>query len=100
MRILLGVSGGIAAYKVAIVLRQLRERGHHVRVIPTESALEFVGRATWEALSGEPVTTSVFEGTESVDHVRLGRERSEERRVGKEGRARRGAGDTRNRTRA
>ena len=74
MRILLGVSGGIAAYKVAIVLRQLRERGHHVRVIPTESALEFVGRATWEALSGEPVTTSVFEGTESVDHVRLGRE--------------------------
>ncbi len=74
MRILLGVSGGIAAYKVAIVLRQLREQGHRVRVIPTESALEFVGRATWEALSGEPVTTSVFEGTEQVDHVRLGRE--------------------------
>src|SRR5690625_717218 len=74
MRILLGVSGGIAAYKVAIVLRQLRELGHHVRVIPTDAALEFVGRATWEALSGEPVTTSVFEGTEQVDHVRLGRE--------------------------
>ncbi|WP_147917408.1 bifunctional phosphopantothenoylcysteine decarboxylase/phosphopantothenate synthase [Ruania zhangjianzhongii] len=74
MRILLGVSGGIAAYKVAIALRLLREGGHRVRVIPTEAALEFVGRATWEALSGEPVTTSVFQGTAQVDHVRLGRE--------------------------
>lgn len=74
MRILLGVSGGIAAYKVAIALRLLREGGHQVRVIPTEAALEFVGRATWEALSGEPVTTSVFQGTAQVDHVRLGRE--------------------------
>lgn len=74
MRILLGVSGGIAAYKVAIALRLLREGGHRVRVIPTEAALEFVGQATWEALSGEPVTTSVFQGTEHVDHVRLGRE--------------------------
>lgn len=73
MRILLGVSGGIAAYKVAIVLRQLREAGHRVRVIPTDAALEFVGRATWEALSGEVVTTSVFDGAEEVDHVRLGR---------------------------
>lgn len=74
MRILLGVSGGIAAYKVAIALRLLREGGHRVRVIPTDAALEFVGRATWEALSGEPVTTSVFHGTAQVDHVRLGRE--------------------------
>ncbi|WP_159620854.1 bifunctional phosphopantothenoylcysteine decarboxylase/phosphopantothenate--cysteine ligase CoaBC [Ruania rhizosphaerae] len=74
MRILLGVSGGIAAYKVPSVLRALREDGHAVRVIPTRAALDFVGRATWEALSGEPVTTSVFDGTESVDHVRLGRE--------------------------
>lgn len=74
MRILLGVSGGIAAYKVAIALRLLREGGHRVRVIPTGAALEFVGRATWEALSGEPVTTSVFQGTAQVDHVRLGRE--------------------------
>ncbi|QOR72482.1 bifunctional phosphopantothenoylcysteine decarboxylase/phosphopantothenate--cysteine ligase CoaBC [Ruania alkalisoli] len=74
MRILLGVSGGIAAYKVPSVLRSLREDGHAVRVIPTRAALDFVGRATWEALSGEPVTTSVFEGAESVDHVRLGRE--------------------------
>lgn len=73
MRILLGVSGGIAAYKAVLMLRQLREAGHRVRVIPTESALHFVGSATWAALSGEPVTTSVFEGVEHVDHVRLGR---------------------------
>ncbi len=73
LRILLGVTGGIAAYKVPFVLRELREAGHRVRVIPTESALEFVGRPTWEALSGEPVTTSVFDGAEQVDHVRLGR---------------------------
>ncbi|UFU01533.1 bifunctional phosphopantothenoylcysteine decarboxylase/phosphopantothenate--cysteine ligase CoaBC [Ruania suaedae] len=74
MRILLGVSGGIAAYKVPSVLRSLREDGHAVRVIPTRAALDFVGTATWEALSGQPVTTSVFDGAESVDHVRLGRE--------------------------
>ena len=73
LRVLLGVTGGIAAYKVPYVLRELREAGHRVRVIPTESALEFVGRTTWEALSGEPVTTSVFEGAEQVDHVALGR---------------------------
>ena len=73
LRILLGVTGGIAAYKVPYVLRELREAGHRVRVIPTESALEFVGQPTWEALSGEPVTTSVFAGAEQVDHVRLGR---------------------------
>ncbi|MEE6286464.1 bifunctional phosphopantothenoylcysteine decarboxylase/phosphopantothenate--cysteine ligase CoaBC [Georgenia sp. MJ173] len=73
LRILLGVSGGIAAYKAVLLLRLLREDGHQVRVIPTESALEFVGRATWEALSGEPVTTSVFAGTTDVDHVALGR---------------------------
>src|SRR5699024_4491105 len=55
------------------VVRALREAGHRVRVIPTDSALEFVGRPTWEALSGEPVTTSVFEGATGVDHVALGR---------------------------
>ncbi len=73
LRVLLGVTGGIAAYKAAFVLRALREAGHRVRVIPTEAALAFVGRPTWEALSGEPVTTSVFEGAEQVDHVALGR---------------------------
>lgn len=72
-RIVLGVTGGIAAYKAAILLRLLRERGHAVRVVPTVAALEFVGRATWEALSGEPVHTSVFDGAAQVEHVALGR---------------------------
>lgn len=74
MRIVLGVSGGIAAYKAVILLRLLREDGHQVDVIPTPSSLEFIGRATWEAISGRPVTTSVFEGVEQVRHVRLGQE--------------------------
>lgn len=73
LRILLGVSGGIAAYKAVLLLRLLREEGHRVRVVPTDSALAFVGRPTWEALSGEPVTTSVFDGATEVDHVALGR---------------------------
>ncbi|MGO1397521.1 MAG: bifunctional phosphopantothenoylcysteine decarboxylase/phosphopantothenate synthase [Brevibacterium yomogidense] len=74
MRIVLGVTGGIAAYKAAHVLRGLRERGHAVRVVPTEAALRFVGAPTWEALSGEPVSTTVFEGVENVEHVRIGHE--------------------------
>lgn len=74
MRVVLGVAGGIAAYKAVLLLRLLREAGHDVRVVPTPAALEFVGAATFEALSGQPVTTSVFEGTEHVDHVRIGRE--------------------------
>src|SRR3954449_7880545 len=72
-RVVLGVAGGIAAYKSAELLRLLTESGHAVRVIPTRAALEFVGAATWAALSGEPVTTEVFEGVEPVPHVRLGR---------------------------
>jgi len=73
VRVLLGVTGGIAAYKAAHLLRLLKEAGHDVRVIPTEAALEFVGRATWEALSGQPVRTDVFSGAQDVDHVALGR---------------------------
>lgn len=72
MRVLLGVTGGIAAYKVALVLRHLREDGHSVRVIPTAASLNFVGRATWEALSGHPAPTETFEDVPSVAHVRLG----------------------------
>jgi phosphopantothenoylcysteine decarboxylase/phosphopantothenate--cysteine ligase len=72
-RIVLGVSGGIAAYKAVLLLRLLRERGHDVRVVPTAGALEFVGKATWEALSGQPVHTSVFEGAAAVEHVMIGR---------------------------
>ena len=73
-RVVLGVAGGIAAYKAAYVLRELTESGHDVRVVPTESALRFVGAATWEALSGQPVTTDVWTGADEVPHVRLGRE--------------------------
>ncbi|MGI8696681.1 MAG: bifunctional phosphopantothenoylcysteine decarboxylase/phosphopantothenate--cysteine ligase CoaBC [Mycobacteriales bacterium] len=73
-RIILGVAGGIAAYKACELLRRLTESGHRVRVVPTESALRFVGTATWAALSGEPVTADVWAGAHDVPHVRLGRE--------------------------
>lgn len=74
MRIVLGVSGGIAAYKAVHLLRLLREEGHHVDVVPTDAALHFVGSATWEAISGRPVTTGVFSHVDEVRHVRLGQE--------------------------
>ena len=70
----LGVAGGIAAYKAAELLRQLTESGHGVRVVPTEGALRFVGAATWEALSGHPVHTCVWSDAYEVPHVRLGRD--------------------------
>jgi phosphopantothenoylcysteine decarboxylase / phosphopantothenate---cysteine ligase len=73
-RVLLGVSGGIAAYKSAELLRRLTESGHAVRVLPTASALEFVGAATFEALSGQPVHTGVFADVPSVPHVMLGKQ--------------------------
>ncbi len=73
-RVVLGVAGGIAAYKAATVLRLLTEGGHDVRVVPTAAALHFVGAATWEALSGHPVTTSVWDGAHEVPHVRIGQE--------------------------
>ncbi|WP_232663645.1 bifunctional phosphopantothenoylcysteine decarboxylase/phosphopantothenate--cysteine ligase CoaBC [Pseudonocardia sp. TRM90224] len=73
-RVLLGVAGGIAAYKSAELLRRLTESGHSVRVLPTAAALEFVGAATFEALSGQPVHTGVFADVPSVQHVRLGHE--------------------------
>ena len=71
-RIIVGVAGGIAAYQAATVVRQLTEAGHSVRVVPTESALKFVGAATFEALSGNPVHTGVFEDVHEVPHVRIG----------------------------
>ncbi len=73
-RIIVGVAGGIAAYKACTVVRQLTEAGHQVRVVPTESALRFVGAATFEALSGQPVRTGVFADVPDVPHVRLGQE--------------------------
>jgi phosphopantothenoylcysteine decarboxylase/phosphopantothenate--cysteine ligase len=74
VRIVLGVGGGIAAYKVASLLRLFTEAGHDVTVIPTEAATRFVGVATWEALSGHPVSNSVFDEVHTVNHVRLGHE--------------------------
>ncbi|RJO68333.1 bifunctional phosphopantothenoylcysteine decarboxylase/phosphopantothenate--cysteine ligase CoaBC [Nocardia panacis] len=73
-RIVVGVSGGIAAYKACSLVRRFTETGHRVRVIPTESALQFVGKATFEALSGNPVHTEVFADVPEVPHVRLGQE--------------------------
>ncbi|MDR2373406.1 MAG: bifunctional phosphopantothenoylcysteine decarboxylase/phosphopantothenate--cysteine ligase CoaBC [Bifidobacteriaceae bacterium] len=69
--IVVGVAGGIAAYKTPALIRLLTEAGHRVRVVPTEAALRFVGRATFEALTGEPVCTSVFDQAAGVDHVAL-----------------------------
>ncbi|MFT4165352.1 MAG: bifunctional phosphopantothenoylcysteine decarboxylase/phosphopantothenate--cysteine ligase CoaBC [Microlunatus sp.] len=73
-RVVLGVAGGIAAYKACELLRRLQAEGHDVTVIPTAAALEFVGAATWAALSGKPVHTSVFDNVHQVPHVRLGQQ--------------------------
>ncbi len=70
--VVLGVGGGIAAYKAAEVLRRLRAAGCDVTVVPTRAALRFVGSATWEALSGKPVTAEVWDDVHDVPHVRLG----------------------------
>lgn len=72
--VVLGVAGGIAAYKAASLLRLLTEGGHRVRVVPTRAALEFVGAPTWAALSGQPVATDVWDDVHEVPHVRLGRQ--------------------------
>ena len=73
-RVVLGVSGGIAAYKACEVLRGLTESGCDVTVVPTSAALRFVGAATWSALSGRPVATDVWQDAHKVPHVRLGQE--------------------------
>ena len=71
-RIVLGVAGGIAAYKSCDLLRRLTEAGHEVRVVPTASALQFVGNATWAALSGQPVSADPMIDVHEVPHVRIG----------------------------
>ncbi|MFI8852899.1 bifunctional phosphopantothenoylcysteine decarboxylase/phosphopantothenate--cysteine ligase CoaBC [Streptomyces sp. NPDC053499] len=71
-KVVLGVSGGIAAYKACELARRLTESGHDVRAVPTESALHFVGAATWSALTGHPVATEVWESVHEVPHVRIG----------------------------
>ncbi|MCT1879414.1 bifunctional phosphopantothenoylcysteine decarboxylase/phosphopantothenate synthase [Kocuria rhizophila] len=72
LRVVLGVGGGIAAYKAALVSRLLSEAGHHVVPMPTRAALEFVGAPTWEALTGEHVSESVFDRVDTVNHVAQG----------------------------
>ncbi|RYC05263.1 bifunctional phosphopantothenoylcysteine decarboxylase/phosphopantothenate--cysteine ligase CoaBC [Nocardioides zhouii] len=71
-RVVLGVSGGIAAYKACELLRRFTESGHDVTVVPTASALEFVGAPTWAALSGKPVSTEVWTDVHVVPHVQIG----------------------------
>lgn len=72
-RIVLGVAGGIAAYKACELLRRLREGGHDVTVVPTPNALAFVGETTWAALAGHPIRTTVWEEADEVPHVSIGR---------------------------
>ena len=71
--VVLGVCGGIAAYKACELLRLFTESGHAVRVVPTAAALRFVGAPTWAALSGRPVATEVWDDAHEVPHVRIGR---------------------------
>ncbi|MBB5118184.1 phosphopantothenoylcysteine decarboxylase [Streptomyces eurocidicus] len=73
-KVVLGVSGGIAAYKACELLRRLTESGHSVRVVPTAASLHFVGEATWSALSGQPAATQVWDSVHEVPHVRIGQE--------------------------
>lgn len=72
--VVVGVSGGIAAYKACHLVREFTEDGDNVRVVPTPAALNFVGAATFEALSGNPVDTGVFTRVDEVQHVRVGQE--------------------------
>ena len=71
--VVLGVGGGIAAYKACELLRRFTESGHRVTVVPTAAALEFVGAPTWAALSGSPVASDVWDSAHEVPHVRIGR---------------------------
>ena len=73
-QVVLGVAGGIAAYKAVELLRRLTESGHDVTVVPTRAALHFVGAATWSALSGKPVADDVWADVHRVPHVRLGQD--------------------------
>ncbi len=74
MRILLGITGGIAAYKAANLIRGLSELGHEVTVVPTENALRFIGKPTLEALSGHAIETDMYQDVAQVRHVELGQQ--------------------------
>ena len=72
LRVIVGVAGGIAAYKAVALVREFVQRGADVTVIPTASALKFVGVPTWEAISRNPVAIDLFDGVAEVRHVALG----------------------------
>src|SRR3954471_13869374 len=71
-RVVLGVCGGIAAYKAVDVCRRLVDAGVHVAPILTDDAQQFVGALTFSALASEPAQTSLFDGAEPIPHTRLG----------------------------
>jgi phosphopantothenoylcysteine decarboxylase/phosphopantothenate--cysteine ligase len=73
-KLLLGVSGGISAYKSCELLRRLQDQGFIVDVVPTAASLNFVGKATWEALSGRKVLTDLWSDVESVPHISMAKE--------------------------
>jgi phosphopantothenoylcysteine decarboxylase/phosphopantothenate--cysteine ligase len=68
----LGVSGGIAAYKAVEVCRRLVDAGAHVAPVLTDDATRFIGPLTFSALASEPARTSLFDGPEAIPHTRLG----------------------------
>ena len=74
MRILLGITGGIAAYKAAGLIRAFKELVHDVSVVPTENALRFIGKTTLEALSGENIDIDMYSDVAQVRHVELGQQ--------------------------
>lgn len=74
LRIVVGMSGGIAAYKAVGLIRDLVLEGHEVHAVPTASALRFIGKPTLEAISRNPVTDEVFDGVAEVRHVGLGQQ--------------------------
>lgn len=72
MRVIVGITGGIAAYKATGIIRLLTEAGHTVKVVPTQNALRFIGATTLEALSHNTVDSDLYTDVESVKHVELG----------------------------
>ena len=74
MRILVGITGGIAAYKSASVIRGFTEAGHDVKVLPTQNALRFIGATTLEALSHNVVDSDLYTDVDSVKHIALAQE--------------------------
>jgi phosphopantothenoylcysteine decarboxylase/phosphopantothenate--cysteine ligase len=73
-KLLLGVSGGISAYKSCDLLRRLQEQGFIIDVVPTSASLNFVGKSTWEALSGRKVLTDLWSEVEKVPHISMAKE--------------------------